>query len=174
MMKERMREKLPRDQKESKDRCSELDPFLPSFSSSKSTHSPANCRVPPHPFCIPEKKEVDECTCPSESQHWNSKLVGMETGRWSGSGGRDERREPKCRTYPAHKYSYSTDALDYSQAKRTHCKNSLGIPEPKCRVLADSTQFTFPSFNRLHSWFSRKKRRHPHEMQRLIGGCDVS
>lgn len=151
MMKERMREKLPSDQEQSKDRCTELDPFFPMLSSSKRTRSPASCRIPPYTFCIPEKKEVDECTCPSECQHWNSKLVGVETGRWSSSSGRDERGEPEGCTYPAHKYRDSTDALNYSQAKRTHCKNPLGIREPKCRVLADLTQLTFRSFYGLRS-----------------------
>src|SRR6266404_6032302 len=108
-----MRKKFPRDQKHGKDRCTELDPFLPSLFSSKRTHSPASRRVAAHSFCIPKKKKVDQCTDPGESQHWIPESVGMEAGGWSGGGGGNQCGKTKSGTYPTHKHCCCTDPLDY-------------------------------------------------------------
>ena len=126
-----MREKFPCDQKQSKDRCTELDPFLQAFLSSQRALSPASCRVPAHTFCIPKKEQVDQCTGPGDGQHWNPKLVGVETRGWSGGGGGNECGEPESRTYPADEYCRSTNTLDYGQTKRSHGEKPLGLPEPK-------------------------------------------
>src|SRR5260370_7849332 len=104
MVKERMRKKFPCDQKQGKDRCTELDPFLQAFLSSQRALSPASCRVPAHTFCIPKKEQVDQCTGPGDGQHWNPKLVSVETRGWSGGRVCNQQRQTDTRTYAPNHY----------------------------------------------------------------------
>lgn len=112
MVKKRVREKFPRDQKQGKNRCAYLNPFLQTLFSGQRALSPASCRVSAHTFRIPKKEQVDQRTGPGDGQHWNPKPVGMDTGRWSGRACRNKRGEPESCTYSADEHCRSTHSLD--------------------------------------------------------------